>query len=100
MSTGWLIPHAILYMALVALSSYTQPSIEMGYSIKFFRIILLICVGLCGIWGLIAGLVFIGVVLFRTKTLTGESYLYPVIPFDWAVLKPLIFRTRMKNRGE
>ncbi len=97
-STGWLIPHAILYMALVALSSFTQPSIEMGYSIKFFRIILLISAGLFGIWGLIAGLIFISVVLVRTKTLTGESYIYPVYPFDWKVLKSLLFRISMKNR--
>lgn len=31
----------ILYMAFVALSNYAQPSFELGYSFKFFRMSLL-----------------------------------------------------------
>ncbi|MGL5676992.1 MAG: spore germination protein, partial [Cellulosilyticaceae bacterium] len=97
-STGWLIPHAILYMALVALSSFTQPSIEMSYAIKFFRMILLITTGLFGLWGFIGGLIFNIGVLVSTKTIAGDSYLYPIFPFNWAALKTLIFRTPIDTK--
>lgn len=97
-STGWLIPHAILYMALVALSSFTQPSIEMSYAIKFFRIILLLLTGLLGIWGFVGGILLNLIVLANTKTLAGESYLYPIYPFNWPALKTLLFRTPINTK--
>lgn len=95
--TGWFIPQTILYMAIVALASFTQPSIELSYSIKFFRMILLILVNFFGLYGLIGGLLFTVIVLALTKTITGRSYLYPLIPFNWSKLKSLIFRTRLKT---
>ncbi|MEG0296588.1 MAG: spore germination protein [Clostridium sp.] len=94
--TGWFIPQTILYMAIVALASFTQPSIELSYSIKFFRMILLILVNFFGLYGLIGGLLFTVIVLASSKTITGRSYLYPLIPFNWSKLKSLIFRTRLK----
>ena len=33
-------------------------------------------------------------VMAATKTLVGTSYLYPVIPWNGAKLKKLIFRTK------
>ncbi|MEI3518806.1 MAG: spore germination protein [Clostridia bacterium] len=41
-SSGWFIPQTILCMAVVALASFTQPSIELGYGIKFIRVLMLI----------------------------------------------------------
>lgn len=98
--TGWLTPHSILYMALVALSSFTQPSIELSYGIKFMRILLLLGTGFFGLWGFVIALIIDLTFLATTKTLTGESYLYPLIPFKWSALKHLIFRTKMSsNQG-
>lgn len=95
--TGWFIPQIILYMAIVALASFTQPSIELSYSIKFFRIILLFLVNFFGVYGFIGGIAFNFIVLASTKTLSGSSYLYPLIPFNGRELKSLIFRTRIKS---
>ena len=39
-SSGWFIPQTILVMAVVALASFTQPSIELGYAIKFVRVLM------------------------------------------------------------
>lgn len=96
--TGWLIPESILYMAIVALSGFAQPSIELNYAIKFQRIILLITTGLLGIWGFIIGLVISIAILATTKTFTGTSYLYPLIPFNGNALKNLLFRTKIKAK--
>lgn len=96
--TGWLIPHSILYMALVALSSFTQPSIELSYSVKFTRMLLLIGTGFFGLWGFIIAFIINLIFLATTKSITGESYLYPLIPFNWSALKHLLFRTRLSSK--
>ncbi|MGG5461546.1 spore germination protein [Clostridium sp. B9] len=93
--TGWFLPQTILYMAIVTLGSFSQPSLELSYALKFLRTLLLILTSLFNIIGFIAGLI-IGLILIATnKTLTGNSYLYPLIPFDWSALKALVFRIRL-----
>ena len=92
-SSGWFIPQTILCMAVVALASFTQPSIELSYGIKYARIIMILGAGLLGIWGFLAGAAVALMFLATTKTLSGDSYLYPLIPFKWKALKRLLFRT-------
>ena len=92
--TGWFVPQSIFYMAIVALSSFVQPSIEFSFALKFSRIILLILTGFFGIWGFFGGILINLIIVIRTKTFAGESYLYPLIPFNWKVFKKVIFRWR------
>ena len=92
--SGWFIPQSILYMAIVSLSSFVQPSVELTFALKFIRLILLVFTGLFGTWGFIAGIIISIAIVASTKTLTGESYLYPLIPFNWSALKHLLFRTK------
>lgn len=93
-SSGWFIPQTILCMAIVALASFTQPSIELGYGVKFMRILILIGAAVYGIWGAVIALAIGLLWVATTKTIGGTSYLYPVIPFDKQALKKLMFRTR------
>ena len=93
-SSGWFVPQTILCMAVVALASFTQPSIELGYGIKFVRILMLIGTHFFGWPGMAAAFVISLAVMAATKTLVGTSYLYPVIPWNGAKLKKLIFRTK------
>ena len=93
--SGWFIPQTILCMAVVALASFTQPSIELSYAVKFTRILMLVGAWALGIWGMIAGVVICFIIMATTKTLSGDSYLYPLVPFKWSALKRLIFRTKM-----
>ena len=93
--SGWFIPQTILCMAVVALASFTQPSIELSYGVKFTRILMLIGTWTLGLGGMIAGGVISFAIMASTRTLSGESYLYPLIPFHWNALKRLLFRTSM-----
>ncbi|MGM8355765.1 spore germination protein, partial (plasmid) [Clostridium perfringens] len=77
--TGWFLPQTILYMAIVTLGSFSQPSLELSYALKFWRTLLLILTSLFNVIGFFVGLI-IGIVLIASnKTLTGDSYLYPLI---------------------
>ena len=71
----------ILYMAFVTIANYSQPSQELSYSIKFMRIFLLILTQLLNIWGFVLGVITLFILLASNKTLSGKSYLYPLIPF-------------------
>ena len=94
-SIGWLIPEVILYMAFAAIANFTQRSYELGYAIKFMRILLLILTSLFGIWGYAGGLLLIIVLLATNSTVNGRrNYLYPLIPFKPKALKTLLFRTK------
>ena len=88
--TGWFTPQTILYMAIV--TSFVQPSVELSYAFKFTRLILLLLTGIFGTLGFIAGIIINTIIIATTKTITGDSYLYPLIPFDRAKLLKLIFR--------
>lgn len=90
--TGWFTPHTILYSAIIALTSFVQPSIELSFALKFIRIILLLLTGFFGIYGFIIGIIINFIILASTKSLTGEPYLYPLFPFNWNALKHLLFR--------
>ncbi len=94
-SSGWFNAEAMLYMAFVALSNYTQPNYELGYALKFFRILTLVLTGFFGLFGLIAGTISLITALLLNRTLDGRRrYLYPLIPFDWKILKRQLLRLR------
>ena len=95
-TSGWFNAESMLYMAFVTVANYTQTSFELGYALKFMRLILLILVGLFGLWGMIGGLIFIGIVIAANKTIAGKSYIYPLLPFRWSALKERLFRRRIR----
>ena len=93
-SSGWFVPQTILCMAVVSLASFTQPSIELGFAVKFVRVFMLIGAHVLGWEGVLIAFVISMAVMAATRTVVGTSYLYPIIPWDWSKLKKLIFRTK------
>ena len=90
---GWLSADVIFYMAIVSMASFTQSNYELGYALKFIRMLTLILIAFFDIWGLIIGGVVGISLILTTKTVNGKrSYLYPLIPFNWKALSRLIFR--------
>ena len=94
---GWFSPQTILYMAIVAIASFTQQSYELGYAFKFIRMLLLLAVELFGGWGFIGGIILTVIAIASNKTVSGSrSYLYPLIPFNKDALCRMFFRKRLK----
>lgn len=94
-NSGWFNAEVMLYMAFVAIANYTQNSYELGYAMKFMRIITLITTSLFGVWGYAGGILFTFCCLLFNRTITGQSYLYPLIPFDGNMLWKRLIRRRL-----
>jgi len=73
--SGWFNSEVMLYMAFVAVSNYTQSNYELGYALKFLRVITLILTGIAGIFGYIAGVLIFIISIACNKTIAGKSYL-------------------------
>lgn len=94
-NSGWFNSEVMLYMAFVAIANYTQASYELGYAIKFMRIINLILTAMFGVWGYIAAFILMIVAVISNKTVSGKSYIYPLIPFNLKQLSKRFIRYRL-----
>ena len=65
----------MLYMDFVAVANYTQPNFELGYALKFMRLMLLVLTAWLNLWGFIIGCILVLCFLIFNKTLSGRSYL-------------------------
>lgn len=94
-NSGWFSSEVMLYMAFVAIANYTQANYELGYALKFMRVITLVLTAIFGIWGYGAGLIVTGLCMCFNRTLSHRSYLYPLIPLNWKKLKNRLIRRRL-----
>ena len=90
--------HQLFYMSFVSIATFTQPSVELGYAIKFCRIGLTILSWLFGIWGIVAGTATLFIILRSMRAYDGKNYLYPFIPFQKQQVQTLLFRRDAKSK--
>ncbi len=93
------VPEVLLYMAFVAVSTFTQSSYELGYAFKLFRMTFLILTSLFNVAGFIGGVILLLVMIATTQTPLGYTYLYPLIPFDKEALKRLFVRRSISRHN-
>ena len=93
----WFVPEVLLYMAFVAVANFATPSFELGYALKLCRMMLIFLIALFNIWGFFAGVIIIALLIATTPTITGQSYLSPLIPFDGSRLLRLVIRRQMND---
>lgn len=94
---GWLSSDVILYMAFVAIASFAQQNHELGYAIKFMRMLTLALVFFLGIWGFFIGIIVTALFISFNKTPFGKRYLYPLVPFNGKALARLLIRQKKKD---
>lgn len=99
-NSGWFNSEVMLYMAFVAIANYTQASYELSYAIKFMRIINLILTAMFGIWGYIAAVILLILAIVTNRTVSGKSYIYPLLPFNLKQLSKRLFRYRLPGSRE
>ncbi len=98
--SGWFNSETMLYMAFVTVANYSQSSFELGYALKFMRVLILILTSLFNVWGYVVGVVLSICAIVFNKTIAGKSYIYPLIPFQWKELKKRFLRGRLPVTGQ
>lgn len=98
--SGWFNSEVMLYMAFVAVANYTQSNYELGYALKFMRIITLVLTGIAGIYGFIAGILFFLLAVVCNKTLLGKSYINPFGTGGRGALWKRFIRVRQAGMGK
>ncbi len=94
---GWFDAEILLYMAFVALANFTQPSYELGYAIKLYRMCMLVMIALFPQGGLLLSLAGLAVLLAAQ----GKGYMKPLFPFHPRALLRVLFRhTIPKGKDE
>lgn len=73
--SGWFSSEVMLYMAFVSVANYTQPNFELGYALKFMRLMLLVLTALFNLAGFVIGCIIVICCICFNKTLSGRSYL-------------------------
>ncbi len=96
-SSGWFNSEIMLYMAFVAVANYTQVSLELGYALKFMRIIVILLTAGLGLWGFVGGLALVLVLIVTNRTISGKSYIYPIIPFNAKQFLRRFFRVSLPH---
>ena len=89
---GWLTQDVILYMAFVAVATFAGQNPELGYALKFVRILSLLLSAWLGILGFALSMLIFLILLLTNHTITKQSYLYPLIPFSPKALFRLFVR--------
>ena len=59
------------------------------------RIINLILTAIFGLWGYIAAIILLLAAIATNRTVSGKSYIYPLIPFNLKQLSKRLFRYRL-----
>lgn len=95
--SGWFNAEIMMYMAFVAIANYTQSSYELGYALKFMRLIMLALTALFDLWGFLAGLLLTILAIVSNKTIAGKSYIYPLFPLNLRQLKKRFLRLRLSE---
>ncbi|MDD6175617.1 MAG: spore germination protein [Firmicutes bacterium] len=96
---GWLVPEVVLYMAFVATGNFTQPSFELGYAFKFSRVVMIVLTAIFSVWGFCAAIALLLLTIACTRTVTGGSYLAPLIPFSAARFAKIFFRGPISRKN-
>ena len=96
-NSGWFNAEVMLYMAFVAIANYTQANYELGYALKFMRILTLLLTNWFGLWGYIGGIVICLAAIVTNRTVSEKSYIYPLLPLHFRQLCKRLFRLRLPD---
>lgn len=89
---NWVSTEILFYTAITLLTTLSLASLELGNSMRIYRLFLLLCTACFGLMGFITGTALVMLSLVTTPTFGGVSYLWPLFPFHWRALKTLLLR--------
>lgn len=88
----WASPEVLFYGAATMLATLSLASLELAEGIRIYRIFLVLCTGIFGVWGFGIGLSLVLLSVITTPVFDKTSYFWPLVPFQWSAFKTLLFR--------
>lgn len=88
----WLSIEALFYGAATMLASICISSKELSDALRLYRLFLILMTELLDVWGFGIATVLILLSIATTRTFSGNSYLWPLIPLDLPALHTLLVR--------
>lgn len=92
-SLNWASTEVLFYGAITMLASLSITNMEFSDGVRVYRVFLTLLTGFFGIYGFVTGLLLTLLSVITTPTFGGMSYFWPLVPFNWAALKSLLFRS-------
>lgn len=89
---NWANLEVLFYGATTLLTTLALPSVEFADGIRVYRLFLILCTGLLGVYGFSIGTIIIFISIATTPTFGGKSYFWPLFPFNFNALKTLLLR--------
>lgn len=96
--SGWFNAEVMLYMAFVAVANYTQPNFELGYALKFMRLMLLVLTELFALPGLLWEYWRYAFLSHPIRQYPEKCYLYPLFPFSGRQLKRRVLKEQTREK--
>ncbi len=91
-SLDWASTEVLFYAAITLLASLSLSSLELADALRIYRIFLILATGFFGIWGFGIALTLVSLSILTTPSFAKRSYFWPLVPFNWAALRTLLFR--------
>ena len=74
-------------------------SYELGYAIKFMRVMLLVLTAISPVWGFWLGIALMLIIMASNRTVTNTSYFYPLFPFNPHDFKMIFARKKLRGKS-
>lgn len=91
-SLNWASVEVLFYAAVTLLASLSISTIDFSEALRVYRLFLILCTSIGGLYGFLIGLTLVSISVFTTPTFGRMSYFWPLFPFNGAALKNLLFR--------
>ena len=91
-SLNWASTEVLFYAAITLLASLSLSSLELADALRIYRIFLILATGFFGTWGFMIALALVSLSIITTPSFAKRSYFWPLLPFNWAALRTLLFR--------
>lgn len=99
-SAGIVSPIMIIIISMTAITSFIMPNYEITNGMRIIRFLLIIIAAIFGLYGIIIGLIIIGMKLIKMRSF-GIPYLAPLVDFNISDIKDALIRVpidKMKTR--
>lgn len=95
-SAGIVSPIMIIILGVTAVTTFLIPNYEVTSAFTYFRIIIIICSAILGLYGLMLGVIFMIIHLTRIKSY-DIPYLAPAVDLVWSDFKDLYVRMPLRT---